>query len=265
MDAQEKIVRAAQLLAGSRRLVVLTGAGVSKESGVPTFRDALDGLWARYDPQQLATPQAFRRNPKLVWDWYEYRRSLVRAAQPNPGHLALAELERLLPFVVIITQNVDDLHQRAGSSDIISLHGAIMRSRCFDNCRGNPTLIDLSALPRAEAHASPPHCPYCGAWVRPDVVWFGESLPEAALRRAMSLAEQADVMLVVGTSGVVQPAASLPFVAKEHGAAVIEVNPSPGGITPIADLWLDGPSGEVLPAVAAAVRALREEASEDER
>ncbi len=250
------ISQAARLLSASRRLVVLTGAGVSKESGVPTFRDALDGLWARYDPQELATPQAFQRNPKLVWDWYTYRRSLVKAAQPNPGHYALAELEDLLPQVVIVTQNVDDLHQRAGSSDIVALHGALMRNRCFRNCQGAPTLIDLDALEDYDPDAGPPACPYCGGWVRPDVVWFNETLPPEALKRAMALSEQADVMLVVGTSGVVQPAASLPFMARSAGARVIEVNPSPGGITPIADVWLGGPSGEILPQLVSAVREM---------
>jgi NAD-dependent deacetylase len=247
--ALEKIDSAARLLAESQRLVVLTGAGVSKESGVPTFRDALEGLWAQYDPQRLATPQAFRRDPKLVWDWYEYRRGLVRKADPNPGHAALVALEPLLPQVVVVTQNVDDLHQRAGSTDVVPLHGAIMRSKCFDACQGEPTVIDVAELPDYDSVDGPPRCPHCGAWVRPDVVWYGESLSGAVLGRASDLAQTADVMLVVGTSGVVQPAASLPYVAKRAGAVVIEVNPQPSAITQLADLWLDGPSGEVLPLV----------------
>lgn len=254
MTLQESIRQAAAVIGGSKRLAVLTGAGVSKESGVPTFRDAMDGLWAQYDPQQLATPEAFRRNPKLVWDWYTYRRGLVRGAVPNPGHRALADLEDLLPQVVIITQNVDDLHRQAGSTDIVPLHGALMQSKCFDNCRGDPTLVDVAALPDFDPAQGPPRCPYCGAWVRPDVVWFGESLPEANLRRAITLTEQADVFLVVGTSGMVQPAASLPYRARQHGAAIVEVNPAPSGITDIADMWLEGPSGEVLPRVVQAIR-----------
>lgn len=249
----ESIQQAAEWIAASRRLVVLTGAGVSKESGVPTFRDALDGLWARYDPQQLATAEAFRRDPKLVWDWYEYRRGLVRAAEPNPGHHALAELETLRPLVVV-TQNVDDLHQRAGSREIVALHGAIMRNKCFDACRGEPTVIEVAALPDFDPAQGPPRCPHCEGWVRPDVVWFGEALPAGALQRAAELAGAADVMLVVGTSGVVQPAASLPFLARQAGARIIEVNPRPSEITRVAHLWLEGPSGEVLPQVVALVR-----------
>ncbi len=206
---QDRIVEAAAIMGRSRRLAVLTGAGVSRESGVPTFRDAVDGLWARYDPADLATPEAFRRDPRLVWAWYEYRRELVRRAEPNPAHYALAELEDLLPHVVVITQNVDDLHQRAGSTDIIPLHGAIMRNRCAANCRGDPTLLPES-LPM---DAGLPRCPYCRELARPDVVWFGESVPLEALMRAMILAREADVMLVVGTSGVVQPAAGLPSLA----------------------------------------------------
>ncbi len=263
MSLDEKIMQAARLLARSERLVVLTGAGVSKESGVPTFRDALDGLWARFDPQELATAGAFRRNPALVWDWYEYRRALVRQAAPNPGHVALAALEALLPQVVVVTQNVDDLHQRAGSTDIIALHGAIMRSKCFNDCQGMPTFIDLAALPPHADEEGPPCCPHCGGWVRPDVVWFGENLPRQALERALALAEAADVMLVVGTSGVVQPAASLPFVAARAGAAIIEANPQRSEITTLAEVWLDAPSGEALPRVVEALRRVQAEGRAD--
>lgn len=263
MALETKIAQAARLLAQCERLVVLTGAGVSKESGVPTFRDALDGLWARYDPQELATVGAFRRNPGLVWDWYEYRRALVRQAAPNPGHVALAELEALLPQVVVVTQNVDDLHQRAGSTDIIALHGALMRSKCFNDCQGRPTLMDVETLPANPDEEGPPTCPHCGGWVRPDVVWFGENLPREALDRALALAEAADVMLVVGTSGVVQPAASLPFVAARAGAAIIEANPQRSEITALADVWLDAPSGEALPRVVTALRRIHAEGLAD--
>ena len=182
---------------------------------------------------------------------------MVRAARPNPGHIALAELETLVPRLTIVTQNVDDLHQRAGSRDIVALHGAIMRSKCFAACQGEPTVIDVAALGAEEAKARPPRCPHCGAWVRPDVVWFGEVLPAGAIQRAGELAEAADVMLVVGTSGVVQPAASLPFLARQAGARLIEVNPRPSEITRAAHLWLEGPSGEILPQVVAQVRILR--------
>lgn len=258
------ILAAAGILAKSKRLAVLTGAGVSKESGVPTFRDAMDGLWEQYDPQQLATPYAFMENPKLVWDWYEYRRDLVGEAQPNPGHFALAALEDLLPQVVIITQNVDDLHQQAGSNDIIPLHGAIMRSKCFDDCQGNPTVIDVAAQDGYDPEHGPPRCPHCGAWVRPDVVWFGESLPHEQLQRAINLSHEADVMLIVGTSGVVQPAASMPIVAKQSGATIIEVNPTRSALTQVADLWLEGPSGEILPQVIAAMRGQRGQRSTEQ-
>jgi NAD-dependent deacetylase len=251
---KSKILEAAQRLREAKLLVVLTGAGVSKESGVPTFRDAMDGLWARFDPQQLATPMAFHANPKLVWDWYEYRRDLVRNVQPNPGHYAIAALEDVLPRVLVVTQNIDSLHQMAGSSDVIELHGNLKRNKCFAKCQGEPTLIEISAL-TWDSEAGPPACPHCGSWVRPDVVWFTERLPHEMLERAISLSNEADVMLVVGTSGVVQPAAQLPYYAKRNDAFVIDVNPMEDEIAPLADLFLQGPSGEILPMV---VEALRE-------
>jgi len=244
----------AGILRASKRLVVLTGAGVSKESGIPTFRDALDGLWAQYDPVRLATPRGFRQNPKLVWDWYQYRRGLIAQAQPNPGHLAIAALERYLPHVVVITQNIDGLHDKAGSTDVIPIHGDIQKDKCFANCQGDPTWIDISTLAWDE-DAGPPCCPHCGAYVRPAVVWFEETLPPRALERAISLSQRADVMLVVGTSGVVQPVASFPFMAAEAGATIIEVNPDRTPITAIAHWHLVGPSGGVLPQVIDAVAA----------
>jgi len=249
------IERAASSLAQAHALVILSGAGVSKESGVPTFRDAQTGLWATYDPQELATSQAFRRDPELVWRWYDFRRELVAGVQPNAGHLALAELERFIPRVVVLTQNVDGLHQAAGSSDVVELHGNIARNRCFADCQGSPTLIDLGTLPGRSRDASPPRCPRCGAHIRPDVVWFGEPLPEAALQRAFAVSAKCDVMLVVGTSGVVHPAAALPTIARQGGGVVIEVNPEPGGITPIANPFIRGPSGKILPGLVEALKA----------
>ncbi|MBC8171164.1 MAG: NAD-dependent deacylase [Anaerolineae bacterium] len=229
-------------------MVILTGAGVSKESGVPTFRDAIDGLWAKYDPQQLATKAAFQANPKLVWDWYEYRRSLVRQAQPNPGHTALAALERRSSGLILITQNVDDLHERAGSQNIIHLHGNIAQSKCFFDCQGSPTIIDIAQITWDQT-SGPPPCPHCGRWVRPDVVWFGEMLPQLALDAADHASRTADLMLVIGTSGLVEPAASLPRTAQAAGAKVVEINPDTSMLSSYVDLKLTGASGVILPQI----------------
>jgi NAD-dependent deacetylase len=247
-----EIRRAADLIRQSKRMTVLTGAGVSKESGIPTFRDALDGLWAQYDPKQLATALAFLANPKLVWDFYEFRRDLMRPARPNPGHLALADLEHRKPGFTLITQNIDDLHEQAGSVNVIHLHGRIAQNKCFFNCQGSPTLVDVSQI-EWDRESGPPPCPHCGGWVRPDVVWFGEMLPVDAVRAAQDAITATDLMLVVGTSGVVMPAAGMPYAAKERGAAVIEINPFQSEITPAADVWLQAPSGEALPQVLAAL------------
>ncbi|MFN8451680.1 MAG: NAD-dependent deacylase [Anaerolineae bacterium] len=252
MTLEHLIQQAAELIRSSQHLTALTGAGVSAESGVPTFREALTGLWEQHDPAQLATRQAFEQDPKLVWDFYEYRRELMRPAQPNAAHRALAALEHRFPAMQIITQNVDDLHERAGSHHVIRLHGRIEANRCSANCRGNPTPVDVSQLDWDRA-SGPPRCPYCGSPVRPDVVWFGEVLPAEALDKAHDAVDQTDVMLVIGTSGVVRPAADLPALAKRHGAKIIEFNPVESEITPLADLWLPAPSGETLPRVLAAL------------
>lgn len=246
------IQQAADYLRSAKQITVLTGAGVSKESGIPTFRDALDGLWARFDPTQLATRQAFNTDPKLVWDFYEYRRDLMRPAVPNAGHLALAALQKHFPTLRIITQNVDDLHERAGSTDVIRLHGSIAHNKCSADCQGSPTRIDVSQL-RWDQASGPPPCPYCGRPVRPDVVWFGEMLPRAALERALELARASDVMLVVGTSGMVSPSAEMPYLVKDHGGVVIEVNPEHSAISRIATIHLQGASGVVLPQLVAAL------------
>lgn len=246
------IQQAAAMMRASQRLVALTGSGISRESGVPTFRDALDGLWARFDPQELATPTAFRANPKLVWDWYEYRRAVARRARPNPGHTALADLQQRFPNLQIITQNVDDLHEQAGSTGVIRLHGSLHGNRCFYNCQGDPTPVEVSALD-FDPENGPPHCPYCGRWVRPDVVWFGEMLPPAQLHAATDAALHADLMLVIGTSGLVAPAADLPRLAQRDGACLIEVNPVTSALTPAVDLWLQGQAGEILPRLVAAL------------
>jgi NAD-dependent deacetylase len=249
------IKRAAEKIASAKKLVISTGAGVSKESGVPTFRDALDGLWAQYDPTELATPAAFLRDPRRVWDWYAYRRELVGKTKPNPGHYALAALEDLLPEVIIVTQNVDNHHQLAGSTHIIPLHGNLFTFKCSKNCQGDPTPIDLNQL-QWEPENAPPPCPHCAdGLTRPDVVWFGEILPGDNLKRAYHHADTCDAMLVVGTSGSVYPAAWLPIRAAQHYAPVIEVNPNASELTRMMDVHLAGPSGEVLPKLVAAVRA----------
>lgn len=249
------IQQAARLLRAAQQIVVMTGAGVSAESGVPTFREAQTGLWAQYDPQDLATPAAFTRNPRLVWEWYASRREIIGQSEPNAGHFALAQLEAQHGHVTVVTQNVDNLHERAGSQDVIHLHGNIMRTKCFYDCQGNPTLVDLSD-PAINTDALPPLCPHCGRWLRPDVVWFGEILPARALERAMTLSEGCDVQLVVGTSGLVEPAAGLPRITKQHGGKVIVVNPDHTMHTRIADVSLRGASGEVLPQVLQAMASL---------
>ena len=230
----------------STHTVILSGSGTSAESGVPTFRDAQTGLWARFRPEELATPEAFARDPALVWKWYQWRRGLIDAAEPNPGHRAIAELATLLPRLTLITQNVDGLHQRAGSRDVIEFHGNIHRNRCSnDRCEGESS---------AMTDGDPPSCPTCGAWLRPDVVWFGEAIPQAAMERAMAAVVGCDVFIAVGTSAQVQPAAGLANMAQDAGAALVEVNPNTTPLTAVADFSLAGPSGEVLPALVADLR-----------
>jgi len=231
-------------LRASRHVAVLTGAGVSAESGVPTFRDAQTGLWARYRPEDLATPDAFRRNPELVLEWYAWRRELVTQTAPNPGHYALAEMERRLPRLTLITQNVDGLHQRAGSGcryPVIELHGNIQRFCCLD--AHHP----VESWP--ETGERLPACPVCGSPLRPDVVWFGEMLPPQALEAAWQAARTCDLFFSIGTSGLVEPAASLPFVALRTGAVVVEINLEPTPLTSAASYAFAAPSGQVLPAL----------------
>lgn len=255
MAAGEKLEQAALRLRASQRPVFLTGAGVSAESGVPTFRDAATGLWSKYEPTELATPQAFQRDPDLVWRFYQYRRQIAAPAKPNPGHYALAELEALKPDLWIITQNVDDLHEQSGSQHVIRLHGRLRDSRCSQNCKGDPTLIDLDKF-RLNSPDTAPRCPYCSARIRPDVVWFNEMLPLPVLEAAWSAISKADLVIIVGTSGMVHPAADMPMDARDRGVPVIEINPQPSALTPVADLWIDQPSGVALPELAHRVTAL---------
>ncbi|WP_397546378.1 SIR2 family NAD-dependent protein deacylase [Rhodothermus marinus] len=239
-------------LARARSVAVLTGAGISAESGVPTFRDP-GGLWERFRPEELANVQAFLRNPDLVQRWYAYRRRLVREVEPNPGHYALVELERMVPDFTLITQNVDNLHRRAGSRRVVELHGNLLRSYCID-CGRPADEVDLEAA----AEGKPARCPACGGLIRPDVVWFGELLPEEALAEAYAACERAEVFLSVGTSAVVYPAAGLPLEAKRAGAYVAEINLQPSAIADQVDALLLGKAGEILPALVAAVRQARD-------
>ena len=246
---------AAKILARSRFAIAFTGAGISAESGVPTFRGS-NGLWKRYRPEELATPEAFKRDPSLVWEFYRWRMRRILDAKPNPAHHALAELERMGILKAVITQNVDDLHREAGTRNLIELHGNIFRVRCV-SCDYGENLKESGKVWEFVKSRDLPKCPRCGSLLRPDVVWFGEALPRDALEEAFQLAEKADAVIVVGTSGVVYPAAYIPHIVKEHGSRVIEVNVERSGITPIADVFLRGKAGEVLPKLVELVRGLK--------
>ncbi len=234
------IAQAREWLAAARSVVVLTGAGISAESGLPTFRGP-GGLWRNFRPEQLATPEAFHRDPKLVWEWYDWRRQVHAKCEPNPGHHTLVELERRKEQFLLVTQNVDSLHERAGSRNILHLHGSLWRVRCMA-CGKEEVNEQVPLVPL------PPVCA-CGGMQRPAVVWFGESLPMDALETAFTAAQRAKLVLVVGTSSMVYPAATLPRVALEHGARVIEVNPEPSDLSASADLSLRGLAGEILPQI----------------
>lgn len=241
----EPPVELVELLRAKPSLAVLTGAGISAESGVPTFREAQSGLWSRYRPEALATPEAFNAHPRRVWDWYQWRRELVARAEPNAGHRAVRRLECAFPDFQLITQNTDGLHQRAGSEQVIELHGNLHRNICSRERTG--------AVARGNDEARPPVCANCGALLRPDVVWFGEMLPSDTLSAAHGSAEACRVMLVIGTSGLVYPAAGLPHTARSHGATVVEINPEPTPLSDEADYRLEQPAGTGLPALVDAV------------
>jgi len=239
-------------LARARCVLVLTGAGMSAESGIPTFRDAQSGIWSRFRPEDLATPEAFAANPDRVWRWYETRRETVRTASPHAGHRALVELEDLVGEVIVVTQNVDALHHRAGSSSVWELHGNILRSKCHLTGR----LIGQEWIEKS--HHSPPRSPYAkGGLARPDVVWFGETLPAAAVDAALATAARCDFCFSIGTTSLVQPAASLPLHALEHGAALVEVNPVETPLSPHADQCFRGKASEVLTALIGQLRTLQ--------
>jgi NAD-dependent deacetylase len=237
----------------ARRVAVVSGAGMSAESGVPTFRDAQTGLWERYAAEDLATPEAWERDRAFVWAWYLWRLGLVRRAQPNAGHVAIAEWARLpgAPEIDVVTQNVDDLHERAGSRDVIHLHGSLAAFRC-ERCHAAYEGV-VEPLEEEVDHVEPPRCRVCGAAVRPGVVWFGEMLPVDEWERAVEVAERCDLLLVVGTSGLVHPAAGLPFTALGSGATVIEVNPDETAISDFVHYSWRATAAEALPALVAAL------------
>lgn len=245
------LAEATEWIRGAAEVVVSTGAGMSRESGIPTFRDAQEGLWAEFDPEELATEHGFRAAPARVWGWYESRRRRILESAPHAGHHALARLESALPGLTVVTQNIDGLHQAAGSRRVVELHGSILRAKCLEHGHGYEGELSREPLDvAASGELDPPACRRCGSPLRHDVVWFGELLPALAVAEAWRLAESCEVMVVVGTSGLVWPAAELPYVASRSGARVIEINPKPSEITRIADLFLQGPAGELLPRIA---------------
>ena len=229
-----------QAISSANSVMILTGAGVSKESGLDTFRDA-GGHWSRYNPIELASPQGFAADPKLVWEWYSARKEKALAAEPNPGHFAITEMEQIFPNFSLFTQNVDRLHQKAGSKKVHELHGNIMSAHC-NNC-------GLVYMNEIDITQGLPHCAVCGGYARPSVVWFGEQLPEEILEKAINFTKSVDIFFTIGTSAEVYPAAHLPHLAKESGAFVVEVNPNETSFTRFADISFRNPSGEILPKI----------------
>lgn len=232
----------------AERVAILTGAGISAESGVPTFRDARDGLWARFDPERLASMQGFRDDPDLVWGWYLWRMAVVWNAQPHAGHRALTALAATRKKLPVITQNVDDLHERAGNPDVIHLHGDLFETRCVDCGEPFPAIeIPDRAAQEPQQRVPPPVCGHCGGIARPGVVWFGEPLPEPEFLLACSLAGTCDLLIAIGTSGEVAPASSFPSLVKERGGRFAEINPEWTWLTPHADLSWRATAAEALP------------------
>lgn len=224
-------------LRAAQHVCVLTGSGISAESGVPTFREAQTGLWEQYDPHELATPEAFQRDPALIWRWYRWRRELVAGVEPNAGHHALVTLAGLVPQMTLITQNVDGLHQRAGSDGVIEFHGNLFDDRCFaEGCIVDDTDMSVDV----------PVCPECGGMLRPGVVWFGEAIPEAAMHAAATAVSGCDLFFSIGTSALVWPAAGLAEAARQQGARVVEINLDATPLSSHTDFCLQGKSGSLL-------------------
>jgi len=232
------------LLREAARVAILTGAGVSQESGLRTFRDAQSGLWSQYKPEDLASPEAFARDPKLIWDWYAWRREAIKAVRPNAGHYALAAMEKKISDFSLITQNVDGLHRMAGNLNLLELHGNILRVRCSQCGTFAETWGDDSE--------SVPICQNCNGLLRPDVVWFGESLPRPELEAAVLAARSCQIFFSIGTSAVVQPSAALAYSARNNGAVLVEINTEATPLTPKANFAIRGKSGEILPQLLAA-------------
>lgn len=226
-------------LRNAQRVVALTGGGMAAEARFPSFREAHSGAWAQYDVSELATTQAFLRNPKLVWEWYAYRRQSAEHLEPSTCHRALVELERYYPSFTLITQTIDGLHERAGSQSLVELNGSLMRSRCFEAGHLIQEWEDVGEIP--------PRCPHCGSILRPNIVMFGEGLPHAELRRARQAVEQCDLFLCVGSVGAIEPVASFPFIARRVGARVIVIDPDESIYTVMADDVIPQPPGQVLP------------------
>lgn len=245
--SENPIEQAAAVLSCANSVCVSTGAGMSKESGIETFRDDKTGLWSKFNPEELATPQAFRRDPEKVWEWYRWRRQKLAEIAPHEGHRALADWEERVDDFTLVTQNIDGLHHRAGSERIIELHGRLDVARCTYCDYQTQTLEDLGPDPA---------CPVCQKRLRPGVVWFGEMLPPGAIEAAFEAAQRCDVFVVIGTSGVVQPAASLADAAKTYGAAVIEVNPFKTELSHLADVVIRNGCRDALTAIDAAWRRL---------
>ncbi len=239
--AEQQLFSLLSLLEPTTRVVVLTGAGISAESGIPTFRGE-QGLWKQFRAEELATLEAFERDPMLVWEWYDWRRGIIGRAEPNEGHRTISAWQDVFPSFSLITQNIDGLHERAGSRDPVELHGNIWKLRCLRE----GTVTESREVP---LHSLPPLCPACGAMLRPHVVWFGEALEGRVLDEAFRRSASCDVMFVVGTSAIVHPAASLPLAAADSGAKIVEVNPDPTPLSRTADFIFRGKAGQILPVI----------------